>query len=179
MSSLIKITMKSIGKEPQEWARELDQDFHFELQNQIKILGEKTSELMQQTIKSKTKRDGSTGKLAEAMKSNFFKEANHCEFWIGDVDYLNAEVKYWYWQNYGYAQTGRTTPPPNKGYFGEGNPPRLYGGKEKWTHTGDKNDWLLIPQRPLEPMDYIEAGIHETEINIPIMLAHIEKLLEG
>lgn len=176
--SMINISMKSIGQSPADFAREMDKEYHLELQNQISLLGEKIQETIQQTIRGHIKRDGSTGKLAEAMKSNFWTAANSCGFWIGDLDYLDAEVKYWYWQNYGYAISGRSIPPPSRGYFPGQNPPMGGTDGEKWTHTGDRKDYLMIPKKPLEAMNYLETGIYQLEIDIPVMLATIEKAIE-
>lgn len=161
--------MKSIGQEPAAWAQQVSQDFHFELQNEIFLLGEKAQDLMQGTIRTSIKRADSTGRLAKAMESHFEKLVNHSQFWIGDVDYLNAEVKYWYWLNYGIAQTGRTTPPPNRGHW-EGT---------KWIHTTDKTDLWMTPKKPIEAVNYIETAIFMLEQDIPIMLAKLDAKLQG
>ncbi len=166
--SIINVTMKSIGQEPATWGRKLEQDFHFELQNQLNLLGTRAHELMRGTIKSNIKREPSTGKLAEAIQYEFKTEGNHCEFWIGDEDFLNANACYWRWQNYGIAGTGRTIPPTDFGHF-DGN---------RWIHnSGEKGDYRMVPKTPLEAKNFIEMAIFQLEIEIPIMLATLDKLL--
>jgi len=167
--SMINISMKSIGQEPDAWAKQVSQDFHFELQNEIFLLGEKTQELIQGTIKSNIKRDGSSGKLEGAMKSNFDKLVNHSQFWIGDIDFLNAEVKYWHWLNYGIAQSGRTTPPANRGHW----------NGTQWIHTTERTDSWMTPTKPIEAINYIETAIFMLEQEIPMILAKIDAKLEG
>lgn len=168
--SMINISMKSIGQEPEDWAKQVAQDFHWELQNELFILGEKAHALMLGTIKSNIKRDGSTGNLEKSIEYKFDNLANHCGFWIGDIDFLNANAKYWHWLNYGVAQSGRTTPPKDFGYF-EGS---------KWIHmqSNEKSFWMT-PTKPIEAINYIETAIFQLEQDIPEMLAKLDKKLEG
>jgi hypothetical protein len=167
--SMINISTKSIGQEPDAWAKQVAQDFHWELQNELNILGEKAHDLMIGTIKSNIKREGSTGNLEKSIEYKFDNLANHCGFWIGDIDLLNAQAKYWHWLNYGIAQTGRTVPPANRGHW----------NGTQWIHTTDRTDLWMTPKNPIEAINYIETAIFQLEQDIPEMLAKLDKKLEG
>jgi hypothetical protein len=179
LSFEVIITQKDFGgQNPVAWWRTFEQDFHWELQNQLNFMKEDAHQFMREIIKSKIKRVGSTGNLANSIQAEFWKAGNDCGFWIGDVDYLNANAKYWHWLNYGVAQTGRKIPPPNYGYFGQGEAPHLHGQGQAWTHTGDKGDYLMIPWQAIEPMDYIDTTILKVDTEIPELLANLEHLIE-
>ena len=52
-------------------------------------------------IKERVERDGSTGNLA-----NSFTTVKITNGWgVGDIDFLNQNANYWYWQNLSSAQT--------------------------------------------------------------------------
>ena len=167
--SMINISMKSIGQEPDAWAKQVSQDFHFEMQEELRNIGIKAHELMLGTIRSNIKRDGSTGNLEKSIQYEFNNLANHCGFWIGDIDLLNAQAKYWHWLNYGVAQSGRTVPPANRGHW-QGT---------QWIHTTDKTDSWMTPTNPIEAINYIETAIFQLEQDIPEMLARLDAKLEG
>jgi hypothetical protein len=176
-NTFLKISMQSVGQEPAEWGKEIEKIVYWEIQEELNRIGKSAHELMINTIKSSIKREGSTGNLENSIQFQFWNTGFSCGFWIGDIDFLNANAKYWRWLNYGIAGTGRTTPPPNLGYFGGNRPPQMYGGTEKWTHTGSKDNYLMIPRKPIEAVNYIEKTISQLNIDIPAMLDRVDKEL--
>jgi len=124
---------------------------------QIEQMARETASVMQQKIVERIEREGSTGDLVRGITAFPLDGGG---WGVGDIAYLNENVKYWYWQNFGVAQSGRTTPPANYGHFPSGSP-KTGGGKERWIHTGNSNDYLIQPNKPIEAKNYIEATIAE------------------
>lgn len=110
----------------------------------IKRLAEITTDIIKEEIKKSIRRQGSTGALAEA-----FKMGKTDKGWgVGDIDYLNRNVKYWRHQNYGSEAIGANwqhwLP---KGRF----------VNERW--VSDPDGYWMMPSKPIPPMNYIEHTI--------------------
>ena len=108
-----------------------------------------TLETVRSVIMSKIKRVGSTGNLA----NGFTMELREDWAGVGDIDHLNKTVKYWYWQNYGKAQSGRSIPPGAKEF------PRLTGHfepEQNGRFVKSSPRFPIYPERAIPPMNYIE-----------------------
>lgn len=122
---------------------------------QIEAIARRTEEVIKQKIDERIKRDGSTGKLA-----NSFTTVQITDGWgVGDIAFLNKQAPYWFWQNYGVAQSGRKVPPSSKGAFKSGNPRPVSGGRgSRW---GSDGNFFIKPKKPIEAKNYIQATLNE------------------
>ena len=127
-------------------------------QRQIEAFARETEIVIQREITSRIdKREGSTGKLANA----FFTVQLSDGWGVGDINFLNQNVKYWFWQNFGVAQTGRTIPPTSRGRFNTGNPaPQTGSGNSRWNQSST-GEFLIQPNKPIEAKNYIQATINQ------------------
>lgn len=124
-------------------------------ERQIKAMAEETAKVIKQKITESIKRDGSTGKLADSM----FSLKTSDGWGVGDINFLNKEARYWRWQNFGRAGTGRRIPPKSTGKFSTGDPaPQTSGGTARWTQPGQ---YFINPTKPIEPMNYIQKTVNE------------------
>ncbi len=124
---------------------------------QIEAIARQTEVVIKQKIAERIEREGSTGNLA-----NSFTTVKITDGWgVGDIDFLNQQAPYWFWQNFGKAQSGRTIPPRSRGRFRTGNPqPVQGGGKSRWNQsTGGQ--FLIDPKKPIEAKNYISATLNE------------------
>jgi hypothetical protein len=172
----LSVTLKSVGQPIGEWIAQIDGFIRIEIQSSAWDLMNETHKFMLNQIVNNIKRDGSTGNLVKNITCKFEPQGNNWYFWIGDIPTLNQNAKYWYWLNYGIAQTGRKIPPANRGFFGAGNAPKEGGGTEKWTHTGNKDDFFMIPKKPIQAINYIQNTIHELESKIPNLFIGLKRV---
>lgn len=137
---------------------------------QIEAIARETEVVIQKEIIARSdKREGSTGKLA----NGFFALPITDGWGVGDIDFLNQNVKYWYWQNFGVAQTGRTTPPISRGRFNSGNPrPVKEGGNSRWNQSSN-GEFLIKPNKPIEAKNYIQATINQVNQIVASVTARI------
>ena len=121
---------------------------------QLFYLSQETVNEIRNRISESIKREGSTGKLA----SSFIAEKIASGYGIGNINYLNQHAPYWYWQNYGVAQSGRRVPPPTVGRF-EGNPeyPSAESSTQKW--LSKQGRYYMTPIKPIQAKNYIEKTI--------------------
>jgi hypothetical protein len=135
---------------------------------QLFVLSKETVKEIRERIKNNILRDGSTGHLA----SSFFEEKTEDGYGIGNINYLNQNCKYWAWQNYGIAQSGRTIPPITIGRF-EGIPEYPMSGSlrdQRWIHeSGEEGGYLMIPAKPITAKNFIE----QTMMRIPEMINRV------
>lgn len=127
-------------------------------ERQIEAIAKETELVIQREITSRSnKREGSTGNLA-----NSFFAFPITEGWgVGDIDFLNQNAKYWYWQNFGIAQSGRRIPPSSSGAFNTGNPaPQKGGGNSRWNQSSN-GQHVINPTKAIEAKNYIQATINQ------------------
>ncbi len=122
---------------------------------QIEAIARKTELVIKDKITERIERDGSTGNLA-----NSFNTIKITNGWgVGDINFLNKQAPYWYWQNYGIAQSGRRVPPSSKGAFQSGTPRPVPGGSgSRWSSSGQ---FFINSKKPIEAKNYIQATINE------------------
>lgn len=138
-------------------------------ERQIEEIARQTERVIKQKISERIKRDDSTGNLA-----NSFTTVKLADGWgVGDISFLNNNAPYWYWQNFGVAQSGRRTPPADYGYFPSGMP-RQGGGSERWIHTGSPDNFLMVPGKPIEAKNYIQATLNEVNQIITSVIGRIK-----
>ncbi len=124
---------------------------------QIEAIARETEKVIKAKITERIEREGSTGNL-----SNSFTTVKIPDGWgVGDIDFLNKQAPYWFWQNFGKAQSGRTTPPRSRGRFTTGNPkPNPGGGRSRWNQSST-GQFLIDPKKPIEAKNYIQATVNE------------------
>jgi hypothetical protein len=150
----IRISISGLGK---DFARIQTQVIAKLSEKHIEAIARETEVVIKAKIKERIEREGSTGNLA-----NSFTTVKIPDGWgVGDIDFLNTQAPYWYWQNFGKAQSGRTTPPRSRGQFGTGNPqPIAGGGRSKWNQNSN-GQYLIDPKKPIEAKNYIQATLNE------------------
>lgn len=123
-------------------------------ERQIEEMARITETVIQTKIQERIKRDGSTGHLAGSFKA--FKTQNG--WGVGDIDFLNANAKQWYWLNFGIAQSGRSIPP------GTNENPSIRGHfapDTKGRFTKGSPNFPMNPTRAPEAKNYIQATFNE------------------
>lgn len=127
-------------------------------ERQIEAIARETQRVIQRFISERSnKREGSTGNLA----NSFFALPITDGWGVGDISFLNQNAKYWYWQNFGIAQSGREVPPSSRGAFNSGDPrPSSAGGNSRWNQSAG-GGYFIKPTQPIEAKNYIQATINE------------------
>ena len=122
---------------------------------QIEAIARKTELVIKDKITESIERDGSTGNLA-----NSFTTVKLTDGWgVGDIDLLNKQAPYWFWPNFGIAQSGRRDPPASKGAFKSGNPRPTSGASgSRW---GNNGQFFINPKKPIEAKNYIQKTLNE------------------
>lgn len=133
-------------------------------ERQMEAMARETELVIQTKIQERIKRDGSTGKLAKS----FYTIKTPGGWGVGDIDYLNANAKQWYWLNFGIAQSGRTIPPGTnensriRGHFSPATKGRFVKGSPSFP---------MNPTKPIEAINYIQATLNEVNSIIAKVLA--------
>lgn len=126
-------------------------------ERQLEAIARETERVIKRKIQERIQREDSTGNLA-----NSFTTVKIIDGWgIGDIAFLDQNAPYWYWQNFGVAQSGRTTPPISRGQFRTGNPqPSSVGGTSRWNQSLN-GQYMIFPNKPIDAKNYIQATINE------------------
>ena len=165
--SRTRVTITGLGQKFVRHQTQIIQDLS---NRQIFAIAKETERVIKEKIKERIERDGSTGNLA-----NSFTTVKISNGWgVGDIDFLNKNAKYWYWQNFGVAQSGRTTPPRSWGAFQSGNPaPQSAGGNSRWAGK-ESSAYVINPQKPIEAKNYIQATMSEVNQIISSVVRRIK-----
>ena len=150
----IRVSIEGIGK---NFAKIQAETIARLSERQLEAIARETERVIKQKITERIDREDSTGNLA-----NSFTTVKISNGWgVGDIDFLNKNAKYWYWQNFGIAQSGRRIPPVSRGKFRTGNPqPSSAGGNSRWDQSSN-GEFMITPQKPIEAKNYIQATINE------------------
>lgn len=184
---MIYTRIKVIGKSIRDLQIKLSESWA-EFQPMVEELGEEVRNYMIQYIASHKVREdaehprpGSLQSLEEGIKCyklGGFGKAS-IGFGIGNIEELNQFNKYWAWINYGVAGTGRKSPPADYGYFEDGTPPIKGSGQgQNWQHTGNTDDYLMIPRKALPAMRYIENTESFLDVEFSKLINDLKKALE-
>jgi hypothetical protein len=148
------VTVEGLGK---DFAKIQAQVITRLSERQIEEIARETERVIKAKIKERIEREDSTGNLA-----NSFTTVKITDGWgVGDIDFLNKNANYWYWQNYGVAQSGRKIPPSSRGQFRTGNPaPSSEGGNSRWDQSSN-GQFMINPTKAIEAKNYIQATINE------------------
>jgi len=87
---------------------------------------------------------------------------------VGNIAVLNVKVPWWYWINYGKAQSGRTIPPGTK------ENPRITGHfvpKQKGIFTKGQPKFPMNPKKAIRSHSYIEKALG-------VMISKVRELLK-
>lgn len=123
----------------------------------IEAIARKTEQVIKQKITERIVREDSTGNLANSFTTVKITGG----FGVGDIDFLNKQAPYWFWQNFGVAQSGRKVPPRSRGRFNTGSPqPIAGGGNSRWNQSST-GQFLIDPKKPIEAKNYIQATLNE------------------
>lgn len=120
----------------------------------IEAIARETERVIKKKISERIKRAGSTGNLA----NSFFTVKISGGWGVGDINFLNQQAPYWYWQNFGVAQSGRRIPP------GTNENSRIRGHFEPDTNGRFKKGSPSFPMNPtkaIEAKNYIQATLNE------------------
>ena len=124
---------------------------------QIAEIAKETERVIRQKIKETIERTGSTGNLAES----FFAFPMTDGYGVGDISYLNANAKQWYWVNFGIAQSGRKVPPRSRGQFRTGSAaPVSGGGNSRWNQSST-GQYMINPTKAISAKNYIQKTVNE------------------
>src|SRR6185295_158972 len=137
-------------------------------ERQLQECAKATVTVMRFHIQTSIERSGSTGKLALGI----FESKLTSGWGVGDIDYLNQNVPYWAWINYGVARTGRIIPPGTNenpkilGYFDSPTKGRFQKGPQYFP---------IFPTKPITAHNYIEKTVQQ----IPIIVNTTLKRFKG
>ena len=134
---------------------------------QIERLARETETLIRQKITERIERAGSEGNLANSF---FAVQLGEASWGVGDIEYLNQNAPYWYWQNFGVAQSGRKTPPRSRGQFAPGVPQPTAGQSGARWYQSSSGGFLINPTKPIKAKNYIDATLAEVNILIKSVL---------
>ena len=124
---------------------------------QVTTIALETVSTMRNFIRLSIERAGSTGNLE---KSILAEPLLGDGYGVGNVNYLNKQVPYWAWINYGVAGTGRRIPPPVFGHFEPESNGRL---------TRTDPFFKIEPNKPISPHNYIA----NTVLQIPSIVQNV------
>jgi len=181
----IRVTIQSRGfEEMLAKAKLLDSQFAVELPG----IGIKARDDMRGSIERQKTREGSEGKLEQAIDIETTVFTNGIEVGIGNIQRLNAEAPYWAIQNYGgmVAEGARVVP----GFFGEGDAPAgrfkgPRGGIQKFTHARNfrvgNQDGVAFMRvtTPITPMNYIEYASVKLITNMQLLVTKMTGLVNS
>ena len=139
-------------------------------ERQIEAIARETEIVIQQEINKRTQRADATGNLADA----FFAVPITDGWGVGDINYLNQNAKYWYWQNFGIAQSGRTTPPQSIGQFSPGVPQPTAGHDGGRWYQSSTGGFLITPTKPITAKNYIQATINKVNSIVTSVVGRIK-----
>lgn len=131
--------------------------------NQVQQIAEQTTLKMQMHITASIKREGSTGKLA----AGIYPKKTSFGWGVGEIAYLNQFVPYWYWINYGIAQSGRSIPPSTKDF------PQLRGHFEPSSagrFVKPQPKFPIFTLKPIDPHNYIQRTVQDVNTIIRTIL---------
>jgi len=163
----IKVIITTRGKPVADIVRDITTSW-FEMEGDIAVLRERTTEEMRKNIRSHIKRPyGSPGRLEVAINSDLFVnlsgQAPFVGFGVGNIDFLEHTVPYYKAINYGSGHilhlkgTGKVP----VGYFEPGEAqPTAFGSGSRWIPDSSKGNYSFIPKNPIRPINYIENTEH-------------------
>lgn len=138
------------------------------IKNSLRLLGGDAQDRMRNIINSEKVRRGSKNELEDAIRVHELKDG----VGVGKISELPL---YWYVLNYGtkYKTGEKFIPPANLGHF-EGTAPssnlhETGGGTDRWTHTGNRKDFLMKP-KVFTPINYIEKTLSWIDSRIKTIL---------
>ena len=124
-------------------------------------LGDATVDTMRGHIKSSIKREGSTGKLENSIRTHIFSLGKRMVVGIGKVIELPI---YWAVQNFGSSHLlGKMIP----GYFGDGERPQAGAGGQRFTYK--RKSFLMTPKKPIPAMNFVERTWATMKTIIPTL----------
>jgi hypothetical protein len=177
------VSIQSQGEDLEQFVSRIKEE-NSELNTKLISLGKEIHSFMQQVIVSNIKRPGSTGNLVRSIQFGVLGEGS---FWIGDIDFLNDNAKYWRFLNYGKAGTGETIPGGGKavpaGIFspGSANPDQSSFRSGRWNVGGNSGGrmFTFAAKRPMPSFNYIEKSIFLLENRLEDILKSGTKTIFG
>lgn len=161
MAKVVKL--ENLEFEIKKAAKEMTEQFWWNVQPQIFALGRETERTMKLFIQKDTKRGGSTGNLASNI--HFVPDMDtsaHIQWGVGEIDVLMANAPYYYVVNSGKKITGGAFAPYNgKAILGdfEGERPdkgEVGKGTQHWNKLGKRGKGFFMAPGVIRPMNYIE-----------------------
>jgi hypothetical protein len=146
----VTVTITKKGREPVQWIKEVTDKIHFELQNEIKLSADATADIMKRILMSSGYK---LTTLAGAINAEVLNDVGGIIVGIGRISDLPKDEQgrdYWNAFNDGWL------PPANLGYW----------DGDKWIHTGNKSDTLMVPRNPIRPLQFVEIGYGDLKSHI-------------
>lgn len=153
--SHFKVTVTGIG---QKFVQRQAQFIKRISERQLEAIARETEEVIKQKIRERINRVGSEGNLENSFTT---VPLSYAGWGVGDIDFLNKQAPYWYWQNFGVAQSGRTTPPRSRGQFSPGIPEPTQGQSGGRWYQSNTGGFLINPTKPITAKNYIDATLNE------------------
>ena len=167
---MIRVSIQSQGEDLGTFISKVKEE-NEELNTKLIALGKEIHSFMQQVIVSNIKRPGSTGNLVRAIQFGTLGEGS---FWIGDIDFLNANARQWRWLNFGIAGTGRRIPPSTaensriRGQFSPGEPRPM--GSAFGQGRFQRGFYPITPMKAISPINFISKSVFLLENKLQTIL---------
>lgn len=151
------VTIKTKGKHPMQFIRDVDKRIHFEFQSFLADIGEQCATKMRENIRTSKKRNNNIeGELEKSIQSEILNYTGGIHLGIGNLN--KAPIYYSIINNGGYIPptTNKVVP---LGSFNGAKPDSSKSGGT-WNMNGDIYTFIdkKTPKKPIQPFRYIEYG---------------------
>lgn len=156
----MKIEITRLGVLPEKFQQNIEFQF-ISVRDGLKVIADETQKHMQNVIKQKTYRDGSTGNLSNSIQVEPIDGTTVFGYGVGNVSYMGRVAPYWYLMNYGGFSTIAARGLSLYGYYGAGDKPdaSLRGTRTSpggQAFTVQPGGFRMTPTAPVAPKNYIE-----------------------
>ena len=139
---------------------------------QLENIARDTEKKLKEQVQQSIQRPNSSGNLANSM---FAERVNDLKWGVGNISFLNKNAPYWRWINFGVAKTGRRIPPPVRGTFSPGDPAPNSLQFQSGRFEKDDSGFLIIPNKPIQPHNFIARTLAEVPKIISSVLNRIKR----
>lgn len=173
---MFKTTISIQGSNLADLQKTIDRDIA-EIKSTIKEMGQAVATQMKENVSTGIHRNGSSGKLANAIDMTITEDDDSILVGIGNIDTLNTQVPYWFVVNYGvsfpkgstYADAIRNIDSLPKfipgggklvspGSFAGSAPDGRLAGTGVGTTRWGTGGFTFAAKHPVKPINYIEKS---------------------
>jgi len=158
--SIPTVIQQEIGKLSEEHTKILAEAHKKELDKSIEDTRERSLKPTGDHLKDQIQ--------VEKIAESGFSGVVNSGYGVGNISILNIKAKWWYWINYGKAQSGRTIPPGTK------ENPRITGHfvpGTKGIFTKGQPKFPMNPKKAIKAHNYIEKALG-------VMISKVRELLK-